>query len=186
MEPDQVAAQVRERSGLEVQAVTLVRGRAGAHAEPRVWTAMTEHAHFWVVEDGFTVELFRAVAQRVAASNLSACHSAVEAVRRFLALHPQKGTLADEVAGGSDRTPSVSGDGPEDGPAMTGFGLTCDVCGTGFTRRRQSSQSTRPICPRCRHAERERLRYHQDPQYRARRLAYSATRYRQHHGTAAE
>jgi hypothetical protein len=33
------------------------------------------------------------------------------------------------------------------------------------------------LCKRCRHAERERLRYHDDPQYRARRLAYSATRY---------
>jgi len=54
-----------------------------------VWAAMTEHGHFWAVEDGKTLELFRAVARRTSPDDLHACHSAVEAARRFLLLHPR-------------------------------------------------------------------------------------------------
>jgi len=176
MDPDHVAAQVRERSGLDVQAVTLVRSGAHDDLVPWVWAAMTEHGHFWAVEDGETLELFRAVARRTSPDDLLACHSAVEAARRFLLLHPRAAEVPALVPRQSgprdhDRVADVADQGGE----------ACQVCGTTFTRRRQSGQlgSTRSLCPRCRHAERERLRYQQDPRYRARRLAYSAARYRQ-------
>jgi hypothetical protein len=176
MDPDHVAAQVRERSGLDVQAVTLVRSGAGDELVPWVWAAMTERGHFWAVEDGETLELFRAVARRTSPNDLLACHSAVEAARRFLLLHPR---AIDMPA----RAPREISPGAEKDPLETNgaSGESCQVCGTTFTRRRQSGQagSVRSLCPRCRHAERERLRYQQDPRYRARRLAYSAARYRQ-------
>lgn len=176
MDPDHVASQVRERSGLEVQAVTLVRSGASDELVPSVWAAMTEHGHFWAVEDGEILELFRAVARRTSPDDLLACHSAVEAARRFLLLHPravEAPTLAAPLAGSrADARVTEAADGASE---------ACQVCGTSFTRRRQVGQgtSTRALCPRCRHAERERLRYQQDPRYRARRLAYSAARYRQ-------
>lgn len=183
MDPEHVAAQVRERSGLEVQAVTLVRSGASDELVPSVWAAMTEHGHFWAVEDGETLELFRAVARRTSPDDLLACHSAVEAARRFLLLHPR----AVEAPALATRR---AGAGADIGEAETvdGAGQACQVCGTTFTRRRQSGQagSTRSLCPRCRHAERERLRYQQDPRYRARRLAYSAARYRQSQQAAGE
>ena len=177
MDPDRVAAHVRERSGLEVQAVTLIRSGAGDDLVPWVWAAMTEHGHFWAVENGETVELFRAVARRTAPDDLLACHSAVEAARRFLLLHPRATEAQSPVAkpnAASVAVVDVAG-GTAGGPSEA-----CQVCGTTFTRRRQSvrTASTRSLCPRCRHAERERLRYQQDPRYRARRLAYSAARYR--------
>jgi hypothetical protein len=188
MDPESVASQVRERSGLDVQAVTLVRAGAEDELAPWVWAAMTEHGHFWAVEDGESLELFRAVARRTLPDDLLACHSAVEAARRFLLLHPRPETrssmarTASAVAASSARggrsSPGSQGDGA--GPNALA-GEACQACGTTFTRRRQTvhSASSRPLCPRCRHAERERLRYQQDPGYRARRLAYSAARYRQ-------
>ena len=176
MDPDRVAAQVRERSGLEVQAVTLVRSGASDELVPWVWAAMTEHGHFWAVEDGETLELFRAVARRTSPDDLLACHSAVEAARRFLLLHPR----AVEVPTFVPRQPGL-GAAERAAEAPDDAGQACQVCGATFTRRRQSGAagSARSLCPRCRHAERERLRYQQDPRYRARRLAYSAARYRQ-------
>ena len=176
MDPDHVAAQVRERSGLDVQAVTLVRSGASDELVPWVWAAMTEHGHFWAVEDGETLELFRAVARRTSPDDLLACHSAVEAARRFLLLHPR---VVEEPALVPRRPGPDAGGSTAD--ASDEAGQACQVCGTTFTRRRQSGQagSTRSLCPRCRHAERERLRYQQDPRYRARRLAYSAARYRE-------
>lgn len=167
MDPDHVAAQVRERSGLEVQAVTLVRTGTPGDAAPRVWAAMTEHGHFWAVEDGAAIELFRAVARRTAPNDLLSCHSAVEAARRFLVLHP--------AASGPPAQPP---DAVAQATTASGTSQVCHACGTTFVRRRQI-RTSRPLCPRCRHAERERLRYQQDPRYRARRLAYSAARYRQ-------
>ena len=179
MNPDHVAAHVRERSGLDVQAVTLVRSGTGDVTMPAVWAAMTELGHFWAVEDGQTIELFRAVARRTAANDLTACHSAVEAVRRFLMLHPPpqpSPATHRPVASGAapDSRASDLGEFAESGSA------TCQVCGVAFVRRSQAGTggSARLLCPRCRHAERERLRYQQDPNYRARRLAYSAARYR--------
>ena len=137
-----------------------------------------------MVEEGGTLELFRAVARRTAPDDLLTCHSAVEAARRFLMLHPRApepmsaapATVAPPVTTGS-----TIGTGGEPSEA-------CQVCGATFTRRRQSTRGavTRPLCARCRHAERERLRYQQDPRYRARRLAYSAARYRRTQQTAGE
>jgi hypothetical protein len=138
---------------------------------------MTEHGHFWAVEDGESLELFRAVARRTSPNDLLACHSAVEAARRFLMLHPR--AVDEPVALVQAATPGAQS--PRAGSATAGDPTeACQVCGATFTRRRQSGrlQATRPLCPRCRHAERERIRYQQDPRYRARRLAYSAARYR--------
>jgi DNA-directed RNA polymerase subunit RPC12/RpoP len=176
MDPDHVAAQVRERSGLDVQAVTLVRSGATDELVPSVWAAMTELGHFWAVEDGEVLELFRAVARRTSPDDLLACHSAVEAARRFLLLHPRVAEAPAAVR--HEPGPGANGGAPD---AASEAGYACQACGATFIRRRQTSQtgSTRVLCPRCRHAERERLRYQQDPRYRARRLAYSAARYRQ-------
>ena len=176
MDPDHVAAHVRERSGLDVQAVTLVRSGANDELAPSVWAAMTEYGHFWVVEDGGALELFRAVARRTSPDDLLACHSAVEAARRFLLLHPRAVDVPTRAAHVSD---APTGERPAGGAGDAS--LSCQACGSAFTRRRQlrsQTGSNRPLCPRCRHAERERIRYQQDPRYRARRLAYSAARYR--------
>ena len=164
MDPDHVVAQVRELSGMDVQAVTLVRTGPRETALPRVWAVMTEHGQFWAAEDGARLELFRAV-NRPANSNPLTCQSAVEAARRFLALHPRP-TMAPTPAA---LTPEASAIGSTE---------TCEICGESFTRRVRRAQ-TRTLCARCRHAEHERLRYQQDPHYRARRLAYSAARYRE-------
>lgn len=190
MNPDHVAAQVRERSGLDVQAVTLVRPGTGDVTMPAVWAAMTELGHFWAVEDGQTIELFRAVTRRTTPNDLTSCHSAVEAARRFLVLHPpSQAAQAAQVAHASGEA-TAGHAGRADGSGMAvrdeqaaGGPPACQACGAAFERRPQighgsGSAGGRALCPRCRHAERERLRYQQDPSYRARRLAYSAARYR--------
>ena len=171
MEPEEVAARVRELIGMDVQAVGLVRARARGEPAPRVWTVMTEHGYFWLVEDGTVTEVFRAVQQRSAPASASACHSAAEAARRFIDLHPRAAPA--ERAACDARARETGG---------MGRSFLCEACGTQVTRRRQVERTARALCPRCRHAERERLRYQQDPQYRARRLAYSAARYRQSQG----
>jgi hypothetical protein len=169
MDPDRVVTQVRELSGMEIQAVTLVRSGPREATLPRVWAVMTEHGQFWAAEDGSALELFRAV-NRPVQSNPLTCQSAVEAARRFLALHPRR-------AGPEPEAPAAqSASNSEPTPGTTAS--TCDVCGEPFTRRSRQAQA-RALCSRCRHAEHERLRYQQDPRYRAKRLAYSATRYRE-------
>ena len=173
MQPDEVAARVRELIGMEVQAVGLVRARTRGEPAPRVWTVMTEHGYFWFVEDGEAIEVFRAVQHRSLPASPSACHSAAEAARRFIDLHPRE-TTPEQPSDAA--TPRATGDA-----ART---FLCEACGAQVTRRRQAERSARALCPRCRHAERERLRYQQDPRYRARRLAYSAARYRQSQGAA--
>ncbi|MCC7368582.1 MAG: hypothetical protein IT306_09175 [Chloroflexi bacterium] len=197
MNPDHVAAHVRERSGLDVQAVTLARAGSGDDLLPTVWAAMTELGHFWAVEDGERIELFRAVARRTAANDLTACHSAVEAARRFLSLHPpgRRGAVRRSPATAvapqpvAHDTPAASLDG-EQAPADSGA-PACQTCGAAAPRTSQARSATvrasngRLLCSRCRHAERERLRYQQDPTYRARRLAYSAARYRRNQQPAS-
>jgi hypothetical protein len=179
MEPEHIAAHVRERSGLDVQAVTLVRASASENSSPWVWAAMTEYGHFWAVENGATIELFRAVARRTSPDDLLACHSAVEAARRFMLLHPQAPStrVGAILAEPPQESPAAGGDQP----AVSSGVMTCQSCGAAFTFRRQrhSLDGASHLCARCRHAERERRRYQQDPNYRARRLAYSAARYRQ-------
>ena len=173
MQPEEVAASVRERIGMEVQAVGLVRARTRGEPAPRVWTVMTEHGYFWFVEDGTATEVFRAVPRHAMPASPTSCHSAAEAARRFIALHPRET---------EDAPPPSDGVAGETTGAARSF--LCEGCGTLVTRRRQAERSSRALCARCRHAERERLRYQQDPQYRARRLAYSAARYRQSQGVA--
>lgn len=169
MDPDRVVTQVRELSGMEIQAVTLVRSGPREATLPRVWAVMTEHGQFWAAEDGAALELFRAV-NRPARPNPLTCQSAVEAARRFLALHPRRSGPEAETPAPHPETTAA--------PASGTTASTCDVCGESFARRSRQTQA-RPLCSRCRHAEHERLRYQQDPRYRARRLAYSATRYRE-------
>jgi len=168
MDPDIVVAHVRELSGMDVQAVTLVRTGPREAAIPRVWAVMTEHGQFWAAEDGSSLELFRAV-NRPTAPNPLTCQSAVEAARRFLELHPRPATVPAPTVAVADAPAPASAE-------------TCEVCGETFTRRIRRTQA-RPLCARCRHAEHERLRYQQDPRYRARRLAYSAARYRERQQT---
>ena len=100
MDPDRVAAHVRERSGLDVQAVTLIRSGGSDEPVPWVWAAMTERGHFWAVENESALELFRAVARQTSPDDLLTCHSAVEAARRFLVLTCRAG------AGGSSNSSS--------------------------------------------------------------------------------
>ena len=169
MDPDRVVTQVRELSGMEIQAVTLVRSGPREATLPRVWAVMTEHGQFWAAEDGAALELFRAVSRPTQPSPLT-CQSAVEAARRFLALHPRRAGPAPDPPAPQPATTTE--------PASGTTASTCDVCGETFERRSRRAQ-TRSLCSRCRHAEHERLRYQQDPRYRARRLAYSATRYRE-------
>ena len=162
MEPRQVAEAIRERLGMELQALSLVRGGWPDWQTPRVWTVMTEHGRFWAVEGTHDVELFRAVPSRALRSNPSDCASPAEALRHYLALHPQ---AADSPA--SDAAERES--------------YTCRNCGVGVGARRRSERTSRQLCRRCYHAECERVRYQNDADYRARRLAYSAARYRQSH-----
>ena len=98
MNSDRVVAQVRELSGMEIQAVTLVRSGPRQATVPRVWAVMTEHGQFWAAEDGAALEMFRAV-NRPAPSSPLTCQSAVEAARRFLALHPRSTAEDDRDAG---------------------------------------------------------------------------------------
>ena len=156
---------------MEVQAASLIRARARGVPMPRVWTVMTEHGHFWLVEDAGLVELFRAVPARATPRGVNGCATAAEAGRRFLELHP--------ALRASEPRAETTGDAPR---GEDGMSFACQACGAWVTRRRRTEDSARQLCKRCRHAERERLRYHDDPQYRARRLAYSAARYRQRGG----
>jgi hypothetical protein len=170
MDPDRVVTQVRELSGMEIQAVTLVRSGPREATLPRVWAVMTEHGQFWAAEDGAALELFRAVSRPAPQSPLT-CQSAVEAARRFLMLHPRRIVPAADL-------PTLPPSTTSEARASATAASTCDVCGEAFVRRSRRAQA-RSMCTRCRHAEHERLRYQQDPRYRARRLAYSATRYRE-------
>ena len=170
MESHEVAAHVRERLGMDVQAASLMRARARGVPMPRVWAVMTEHGYFWLVEDDGLVELFRAVSARGVTAAVGGCATAAEAGRRFLELHPVKHEPERRAESEAEApSPPVGGD----------LSFACQACGTWVTRRRRTEGGVRELCKRCRHAERERLRYHDDPQYRARRLAYSAARYRQ-------
>ena len=75
MELDEVIAHARERLGLEIQAVSRLRSPRIGRRQPVVWSLLTEHGRFWLVEEAGQVELFRAP-------------SVALAVRRFLQLHP--------------------------------------------------------------------------------------------------
>jgi hypothetical protein len=165
MGPEQVAAHARERLGVEAQAVTLAR--AGAGRAPAVWAVMTEVGRFWVVARAGRVELFRDATPGAAYAR---CATAATAARRFLELHP----VGTDVASAEDTAPA--GD--------DGRSSACRACGADVIRRRPSRPRP-PLCRRCAHAERERLRYQADAEYRARRLADAAARHRQDRGEPA-
>jgi len=189
MHADEVAAYVRGRIGLEIQAVGPVRTRMRGHDAPRVWTVMTEPGYFWFVEDGAAFEVFRALPYRSAPASQTACYSAGDAARLFRSLHPASPPAAVPHPSSPD-TPDERHAGaayPDAAPpaaiqaratATVPRSFFCEACGASVTRRRPIGQDARALCPRCRHAERERLRYQHDPEYRERRLAYSAARYR--------
>ena len=80
MKPPAVAAHARERLGMEVQAVELVCAPSAGSRTPEVWSLLTEHGDFWLVERGGVVELFRATHEDG--------RGAAVAERRFLELHP--------------------------------------------------------------------------------------------------
>src|SRR2546423_5714206 len=125
MDPDRVVMQVRELSGMEIQAVTLVRSGPREAMLPRVWAVMTEHGQFWAAEDGATLELFRAVSRPAQPSPLT-CQSAVEAARRFLALHPRRVGPAPELPTPQPETTTE--------PATGTTASTCEVCGEAYAR----------------------------------------------------
>jgi len=147
MELDAVTAYARERLGLELQAVTLLRRPGSGRGPPGVWSLMTEHGTFWLVEEDGQVELFRATHDSRTPS--------LEATRRFRELHPKE---------------------PPRAPARLDF--ACRRCGRSVTPRRVADHVTRQLCPACAHTTREQERYHGDPEYHARRVTYSAMRYR--------
>ena len=142
MELHAVAAQARERLGMELQAATLLGTQPAGRRRLEVWSLMTERASFWLVEGGSKVELFHASA--------ADARSAVLAARQFLELHPERRM------------------GKYD----------CRRCGLPVTPRRWGTMADRQLCRRCRHAERERERYRDDPEYRARKAVRNAERYR--------
>jgi hypothetical protein len=106
------------------------------------------------------VELFRVAQAEDPVLRSISCASPTDAVKRFLELHPEVRAAA---------TPAS-----QEGAVS----FTCRTCGAEVTLQRWTERAARELCKRCRHAERERLRYQTDPDYRARRLAHSAARYR--------
>ena len=155
MQLGEVAALARERLGMEIQAVELLRVRADGSRAPEVWSLLTEHGHFWLVEGAGAVELLRAPVA-------GGARSVAAAVGRFLQLHPQQ-----RPARG--RPPPVT-------PAPSEY--DCARCGVRVTPRRRSGMVDRQLCRRCHHAAREREQYRDDPEYRARFLAIRRYRYR--------
>ena len=129
MELGEVVAHARERLGMEIQAVELVRARPAGSRLPEVWSLLTECGSFWLVEHGGLVEIFRAAFGR---------QPATVAARRFLELHPP----------GRPR-PATSPLGEYD----------CRRCGAQVTPQRRRRMIERQLCARCYNAERERERY---------------------------
>ena len=81
-------------------------------------------------------------------------------VRQFLELHPE-GRSAPPPPGESD----------------------CRGCGVRVAPRRRGTMADRQFCRRCYHAERERERYRDDPEYRAHLLVTRRASYRAARGT---
>jgi hypothetical protein len=155
---DEVAAYVRDRLGMDPQAVARARRGVPAGWAGRVWDVMTERGNFWLVEDGAAVELFLAFAPTGPTSPTARYPTPARAVARFLELHP-----ADPDA--ATRAPPT-----DDAPIR----LTCHSCGVEVSSIRPPAAVERLLCTRCRRAERGRERYRTDPEYRARCLAKSA------------
>ncbi len=123
---------------------------------------MTEQGTFWLVEEDGQVELFRAThAER---------DSSPVAIRRFRELHPE---LPPVAAASSAASPPMA---PPRVPVPMVF--DCRLCGRSVTRQRVSVLIALQLCPPCSTARQQRERYRGDAEYRARRLASYATRYR--------
>jgi hypothetical protein len=149
---DEVEALARERLGAEIQAVDLLRATGDGAAGLRVWSVLTEHGSFWLVEGPAGVEIFRPIA---AGGGLPAAR----AVGRYLALHPEAA-----IPAGAARRPGA----PE--------AYACRACGATVAPVRRSVQAERGLCRRCYHAEQARRRYRGDPEFRARSLARNRAR----------
>ena len=81
MQPDEVTVHAHERLGLEIQAVSRLRSPRTGRRRLEVWSLLTEHRRFWLVEEGGVVELFHGVP--------GGARSSTVAVRQFLQLHPE-------------------------------------------------------------------------------------------------
>jgi len=148
-----VTEHARERLGMEIQAATLLRTSPVGDRCPDVWSLMTERGYFWLVEEAGAVELFRATREGGALGH-------APAVKRFLELHPEV---------------------PEPRPAIRStspLSFDCRRCGVSVSLQWQPRAADAGLCTRCAHAERERRRYQNDPEYRARRVAADAERRR--------
>jgi hypothetical protein len=158
MDAQQVAEHARERLGTEIQAVTRARAAPASSQPPKAWSVLTEHGYFWLVEQDGEVELFRMTHEHRALS-------ARQAVERFLNLHPEW-----RAPSPADRPGPAATSPPAAGPSVA----TCRRCEAPISRRRQARAADPGLCTRCAHAERMRLRYQNDPEYRARRSANTA------------
>ena len=160
MELDEVTEHAHERLGLEIQAVSRLRPTTARHRRLEVWSLLTEHGRFWLVEEGGAVELFRAAH--------GDSRSTAVAGRQFLQLHPE-----------GPEAPATPRIARRDTPrASTPSAYDCHGCGIRVTPQRRSEMADRQLCRRCRHVERARERYRDDPEYRARLLATRRARYR--------
>jgi hypothetical protein len=155
MELDEVTAHARERLGMEIQAVDLLRARRAGGRAPEVWSLLTEHGNFWLVEGGGAIELFRAT------------YNGPQPVQRFLELHPTGGPRPGAL---SPSTPQAPTPRLRAAPVL----YDCRLCGVGVVTRQGTVLAERQQCRRCRHVEQERERYQNDPAYRARHLASRA------------
>ena len=145
MDVEHITAFARERLGMDIQATSHAQARAAGSRALEVWSLMTEHGHFWLVEEAGEVELGRGTRTGALAADV--------AIQRFLELHPT-------------------------GPARPAAAYDCRTCGVQVTPRRPHGQTERQLCARCYHIERERERYQNDPDYRARRLGRKRDRNR--------
>ena len=80
-----VTAHARERLGMEIQAVELLHTPPAGSRTPEVWSLLTEHGDFWLVERAGQVEIFRAT---------FGGQPATLATKRFLELHPGASDLS--------------------------------------------------------------------------------------------
>jgi len=148
-----VTEHARERLGMEIQAATLFRPCPVGDRCPEVWSLMTERGSFWLVEEAGAVELFRATREGGALGHALA-------VKRFLELHPRAWASAPP-------------DHPAPSPAPS-TAFHCRRCEAPVSLNRQSRAADPGLCTRCARAERQRLRYQSDPEYRARRARHAA------------
>ena len=171
MQLDEVAAHAHERLGLEIQAATFRGAQLAGHRHLGVWSLLTEHGRFWLVEEGGAVELFR----RFPGDS----GSTTRVVRQFRQLHPDgpEAPATPRVARRVARRVTPRAPKPS--------AYDCRTCGARVTPQRPSVMQERQLCRRCRHAEYERELYRNDPAYRAQALVRNAKRYRRRAGSAA-